>query len=56
MEFAEAAFEFVKRKMTFEILPMNEVKYTIERGTGSCFHLISHPIRTQGKVLAFLLT
>lgn len=40
-EFAEAAFDFVKRKMTFEIVPMNEVDETLDRGTGSCFHLIS---------------
>ncbi|RLF25499.1 MAG: hypothetical protein DRN01_06315 [Thermoplasmata archaeon] len=40
-EFAESAFEFVKEKMTLEILPMDGVENTIRRGTGTCFHLIS---------------
>lgn len=40
-EFAEAAFEFVKEKMTLEILPFNGVSETIRRGTGTCIHLIS---------------
>ena len=40
-EFAEAAFEFVKEKMTLEILPFNNVSETIRRGTGTCIHLIS---------------
>ncbi|MBS3777711.1 MAG: hypothetical protein KGY50_00270 [Candidatus Thermoplasmatota archaeon] len=40
-EFAEAAFEFVKEKMTLEILPFNTVSETIRRGTGTCIHLIS---------------
>ena len=40
-EFAEAAFEFVKEKMTLEILPFNSVSETIRRGTGTCIHLIS---------------
>jgi len=40
-EFAEAAFEFVKRNMTLEILPMDGVENTIRRGTGTCFHQIS---------------
>jgi hypothetical protein len=40
-EFAEAAFEFVKEKMTLEILPFNPVSETIKRGTGTCIHLIS---------------
>jgi len=40
-EFAEAAFHFVKEKMTLEILPLNRVGETFERGTGTCFHLIT---------------
>ncbi|MCD6147356.1 MAG: transglutaminase family protein [Thermoplasmata archaeon] len=40
-EFAESAFEFVKRNMTLEILPMDGVENTIRRGTGTCFHQIS---------------
>ncbi|OYT59026.1 hypothetical protein B6U81_06765 [Thermoplasmatales archaeon ex4484_30] len=40
-EFAEAAFEFVKEKLTLEILPMDGVEATLRRGTGTCFHLIS---------------
>ncbi|MBS3748817.1 MAG: hypothetical protein KGY65_00630 [Candidatus Thermoplasmatota archaeon] len=40
-EFAESAFEFVKEKMTLEILPFNPVSETIKRGTGTCIHLIS---------------
>ena len=40
-EFAEAAFNFVKEKMTLEILPMNNVGETFRRGTGTCFHLIT---------------
>ncbi|MEA2053521.1 MAG: transglutaminase domain-containing protein [Candidatus Thermoplasmatota archaeon] len=40
-EFAEDAFEFVKRNITLEILPMDGVEATIRRGTGTCFHQIS---------------
>lgn len=40
-EFAEAAFHFVKEKMTLEILPFNRVGKTIQRGTGTCIHLIT---------------
>ena len=40
-EFAEAAFQFVKEQMTLEILPFNPVSETIQRGTGTCIHLIS---------------
>jgi len=40
-EFAEAAFEFAKRKLTLEMLPMDEVENTIRRGTGTCIHEIS---------------
>ncbi len=40
-EFAETAFEFVKRNMILEIMPMDSVEATIRRGTGTCFHQIS---------------
>jgi hypothetical protein len=40
-EFAIEAFEFVKEKMTLEILPFNTVSETVQRGTGTCIHLIS---------------
>jgi len=40
-EYAEAAFNLVKEHMTLEILPFNRVGETLERGTGTCFHLIS---------------
>ncbi len=40
-EFAEAAFELVKEHMTLEICPLNRVGETLNRGTGTCFHLIT---------------
>ena len=40
-EFAEAAFHFVKEQMSLEIIPFNPVSQTIQRGTGTCIHLIS---------------
>lgn len=40
-EYAEAAFEFVKRNVILEILPMDGVEATLRRGTGTCFHQIS---------------
>jgi len=40
-EYTEAAFEFVKRNVTLEILPMDGVEATLRRGTGTCFHQIS---------------
>lgn len=40
-EYAEAAFWFVKRNLTLEILPLDGVGKTLQRGTGTCFHLIS---------------
>jgi len=40
-EYAEAAFRFVKRNLTLEILPLDGVGKTLQRGTGTCFHLIS---------------
>jgi len=40
-EFAEGAFELVKEQMTLEICPLNSVSETLDRGTGTCFHLIT---------------
>ena len=40
-EFAEAAFHLVKEQMCLEILPFNPVEQTLQRGTGTCFHLIT---------------
>ena len=40
-EFAQAAFKFVKEKLDLEICQMDSVEETIQRGTGTCFHLIS---------------
>ncbi len=40
-DFAEAAFLFVKEQLTLEILPLDGVECTLNRGTGTCFHLIS---------------
>ena len=40
-EFAQAAFAFVKEHCTLEILPLDGVEYSLRRGTGTCFHLIS---------------
>lgn len=49
--YAEAAFEFVKRNITFELLPLGEVEETIWRGTGACLHrlaLLVALLRTAG--------
>jgi hypothetical protein len=40
-EFAEAAFEFAKRKVILEIIPLDDVDVTVRRGTGTCIHKIS---------------
>ncbi len=40
-EYAEAAFHLVKEKMQLEICPFNRVGVTFQRGTGTCFHLIT---------------
>ncbi len=39
--FAERAFDFVKREITLEMLPMDDVSATLQRGTGTCLHEIS---------------
>jgi Transglutaminase-like superfamily len=40
-EFAEAAFDFAKNRMTLEIAPIDGVVETLKRGTGTCFGLIT---------------
>ena len=40
-EFVETVFNFVKRKITLEMLPLDSVDNTIIRGTGTCLHKIS---------------
>jgi len=40
-EFARRAFDFTKRKLTMEMVPMNDVPETLRRGTGTCLHEIS---------------
>lgn len=41
IEFAQAAFEFAKEKLTLEIAPIDGVEATLRRGTGTCFQLIT---------------
>jgi hypothetical protein len=40
-EFAEAAFNFAKRKVTLEMMPLDGVENTLRRGTGTCLHEIT---------------
>ena len=40
-EYAKAAFDFVKRNVILEFLPMDDVRDTLLRGTGTCIHKIS---------------
>lgn len=40
-EFAQAAFHFAKEMMTLEIAPIDGVVETLQRGTGTCFQLIT---------------
>ena len=40
-EFAEAAFEFAKRKIILEQTPIDDVTNILRRGTGTCLHKIS---------------
>jgi hypothetical protein len=40
-EFAKEAFEFTKRKIILEIIPLDDVDEVVQRGTGSCLHKIS---------------
>lgn len=41
MEFAKAAFEWVKRNIILEIVEMDTVDDTLERGSGTCIHINS---------------
>ncbi|MGZ4903133.1 MAG: transglutaminase-like domain-containing protein [Halobacteriota archaeon] len=40
-EFADAAYWFIKDDLTFEMLPLDSAAATLERGTGTCYHLVS---------------
>jgi hypothetical protein len=40
-EYAEAAFEFAKRKIILEQTPLDDVTRIVHRGTGTCLHKIS---------------
>lgn len=40
-DFAESAFNFVKRNITIEMIPLDGVEDTLRRGTGSCLHRVS---------------
>jgi hypothetical protein len=40
-EYAEAAFEFAKERMTLEIAPIDSAEASLRRGTGTCFDLIT---------------
>ncbi len=40
-EFADAAYWWIKTKFVAEFLPFNSVSETLERGTGTCYHLNS---------------
>ena len=40
-EFADAAFWFVKTKLVAEMVPLDSVSATLNRGTGTCYHLTS---------------
>jgi hypothetical protein len=40
-EFAEAAFNFAKRKITLEMMPLDGVEKTLRRGCGTCLHEIT---------------
>ena len=40
-EFAEAAFEFSKRNITIEMVPLDDVSCTLIRGTGTCLQKIA---------------
>jgi hypothetical protein len=40
-EFADAAYWFVKTKLTNEMLPLDSAGATLKRGTGTCYHSAS---------------
>ncbi len=63
-EFAEAALDFIGNNLTLEVYPFDDVGATLERGTGSCWHLINvfmalcraAGIKARGKVFKQVLT
>jgi len=40
-DFCEKAFEFVKRNISIELLPLDEAEATLIRGTGTCLHKLN---------------
>ena len=40
-DFAEASFEFVKRNIDIEMVPLDGVEHTLHRGTGTCLHRVA---------------
>lgn len=40
-EFAESAFEFVKRNITIELIALDGAENTLLRGTGTCLHRVA---------------
>ena len=40
-EFANDAFEFVKRKLTLEFIELDDAVATLRRGTGTCMHMLN---------------
>ena len=40
-EFADAAFWWIKRNVASELVPIDSVRATLKRGTGTCIHLTS---------------
>ena len=40
-EFVESAFEWCKRNLILEIIRLNDVDQTLQRGTGTCIHINS---------------
>ena len=40
-QYVESAFEFIKRNITIEIVPLDGVEDTLHRGTGTCLHRLA---------------
>jgi hypothetical protein len=40
-DFAQTVFEFIKRKITIEMIPLDNAEDTLRRGTGTCLHRLS---------------
>jgi hypothetical protein len=38
LEFAQSAFEFAKRKIILQFVPLDDIPETLKRGTGTCVH------------------